>query len=68
MGTWQVNMSCLSCKYFRLATVDSGLCRVEKGDTPYPKVSIDHLCEKWKDSGQQYYIRTGWIKAQSKSK
>lgn len=22
----------------------------------------DDLCERWKDSGQQYYIRVGWLK------
>ena len=55
--------ACLSCKYFRLDDIHSGVCRVEKGRTPYPMKLHGDLCDLWKDCGQQFYIRTGWIKS-----
>lgn len=55
---------CLSCKFFRLVEAESGLCRVEKmADSDYPARHPDGSCGKWRDSGQQYFIRLGWLKA-----
>lgn len=53
---------CLSCKYFRLEDIHSGICRVLKEAKPYPMKLHGDLCDLWGDCGQQYYIRTGWIK------
>ena len=55
---------CLSCKFFRLDTPESGVCRVVKDIAPnYPSKGINDACQQWQDSGQQYFIRIGWIKA-----
>ena len=55
---------CLSCKFFRLDTPESGVCRVVKDVAPnYPSKGINDACQQWQDSGQQYFIRIGWIKA-----
>lgn len=60
-----VKKHCLSCKFFRLQNTESGICRVEKmAAADYPMKHTDQLCGKWHDSGQQYFIRVGWIKAQ----
>lgn len=53
---------CLSCRNFRLDDPHSGVCRVDKSVDEYPRKGTDETCELWKDAGQQYYIRTGWIK------
>ncbi|TKB09331.1 hypothetical protein [Desulforhopalus sp. IMCC35007] len=58
---------CLRCKFFRLKSVDGGVCRNEKdssGNYP-PKVNTDQ-CSFWEDCGQNYFIRQGWIKSQAK--
>lgn len=63
MTMWKVKKMCLSCKYFRLQDELSGFCRVEKSKkNNYPTVLCEDICESWYDCGQQYYIRTGWIK------
>lgn len=60
-----VKNCCLSCKFFRLTDVEAGICRVDKvDDGQYPKKQADDLCGRWRDSGQQYFIRVGWIKSQ----
>ena len=65
VSTWQIKKICLSCKHFRLMDEVSGLCRVDKGEAQkYPMKLTDDSCPRWKDCGQQYYIRTGWIKSQ----
>lgn len=57
---------CLRCKYFRLETIDTGLCRVDKDtDKNYPLMHPNDHCAKWRDCGQQYFIRLGWIKAKT---
>lgn len=59
-----VKECCLSCKYFRLLDAEAGVCRVEKmAVTDYPVKQADERCDRWRDSGQQYFIRLGWIKA-----
>ena len=64
MSTWQVKKICLSCKHYRLVDEMSGLCRVDKGTSKkYPMKTNEDVCPKWKNCGQQYYIRKGWIKA-----
>lgn len=61
-----VKNNCLRCKFYRLKDADYGICRVDKQtDREYPKKLNDDNCSRWKDSGQQYYIRVGWIKAQN---
>jgi len=61
-----VKSICLNCKYFRLESIEDGICRVHKNsDKKYPiKQKYDH-CVKWRDCGQQYYIRLGWLKGQT---
>lgn len=60
-----VKENCLSCKFFRLLDVESGVCRVEKmALADYPVKQTADRCARWRDSGQQYFIRAGWIKAQ----
>jgi len=68
VSSWQVKKMCLSCKHYRLKDEMSGICRVEKSDkSNYPMKLNEDICDKWKDCGQQYYIRTGWIKGQKDS-
>ena len=57
---------CLSCHYYRLQEVETGLCRVVKKLEEYPEKLTTDSCDKWRDAGQQYYIRLGWIKARQK--
>ncbi len=60
-----INKVCLSCKFFRLQNTETGICRFEKmAVADYPIKHMDGQCDKWRDSGQQYFIRLGWIKAQ----
>lgn len=59
---------CLRCKYYKMKDPENGFCRLpekEPGSAPVGKRTVrsDHLCGKWIDCGQQYYIRIGWIKA-----
>ncbi|MFP7755922.1 hypothetical protein ACLG6S_14945 [Thermodesulfobacteriota bacterium B35] len=65
--------TCLSCKFYKVEDALSGFCRVavkETGDrdAERPMVRADNGCDKWVDSGQQYYIRLGWIRAQQAGK
>lgn len=53
---------CLSCRNFSLQDTTSGVCKVVKGLAVYPVKAIEESCEQWRDCGQQYFIRTGWIK------
>ncbi len=60
-----VKKICLSCKYFRLESVEQGLCRVDKDkEKKYPTKDKNDGCARWHNCGQQYYIRLGWIKAE----
>jgi hypothetical protein len=60
-----VKKNCLRCKFYRLKDVDNGICRVDKEiERDYPTKLNEDNCSRWKDSGQQYFIRVGWIKAQ----
>jgi hypothetical protein len=60
---------CLSCKSYRLKDGLSGVCRVDKSKKDnYPIKLKEDVCDRWSDCGQQYYIRTGWIKGQEKKK
>lgn len=69
MSTWQVKKYCLSCKHFRLQDEMSGVCRVDKKEnSALPMKLLDDICEKYKDCGQQYYIRKGWIKGRQERK
>ena len=54
--------TCLNCKFFRLKDTQSGICRVDKTVENYPAKGVKDNCELWVDAGQQYYIRSGWIK------
>ena len=56
---------CLSCQYFRPKSVDAGVCRLQRSLFPdYPVKGFTENCEEWKTSGQQYYIRVGWLRRQ----
>lgn len=60
-----VKKECLSCTFFRLKAIDAGICRVDRNlSKDFPIKKTQDICERWSDAGQQYYIRTGWIKAQ----
>jgi len=61
---------CMSCSFFRIQSESTGLCRVDsvkKGQGPV-QVGVEDSCDRWRDSGQQYYIRIGWIKSQHQKK
>ena len=53
---------CLSCRNFSLQETTTGLCKVVKGLATYPVKATEDSCDQWRDCGQQYFIRTGWIK------
>lgn len=53
---------CLSCRNFSLQDPYSGVCKVVKGLATYPLKATEDTCDQWRDCGQQYFIRTGWIK------
>ena len=56
---------CLSCQNFRPQNTENGVCRLDKSLFPnYPIMAHNDNCEAWKTSGQQYYIRAGWLKKQ----
>lgn len=56
---------CLSCKKFRPTTIENGLCRLDKSKYPnYPLTGHYNTCDHWNTAGQQYYIRSGWLKKQ----
>lgn len=66
-----MNRTCMSCKYFKIEDEFSGCCR-ERGQMAGDDKSGRHMvkkddsCGQWKDCGQLYYIRKGWVKAQQK--
>ena len=53
---------CLSCRHFSLQEPHGGVCKVVKGLASYPVKATEESCDRWLDCGQQYFIRTGWIK------
>lgn len=61
--------TCLGCKHFKIVDEEHGFCRVDKGSkNSHPKVKLSDKCEQWRDCGQNYYIRLGWLRAnQSRS-
>ena len=64
-----MDKKCLNCKFYRLDDIFSGRCRVDKATIPgdrLPLMKNDDSCSRWKDCGQQYYIRLGWIKSTKK--
>lgn len=61
---------CLSCKHFRPVDTLSGKCRVDRATidaSAYPLMRHRDSCASWKDAGQQYYIRVGWVKNSKES-
>lgn len=57
---------CLSCRSFRPKTSQNGICRFDKTAAPdYPVKMLEDICDHWKTSGQQYYIRAGWVRKQA---
>ena len=61
----KITKKCLSCKFYRPQDEYTGRCRVDKDrlhHSKYPIMKHEDLCERWKNSGQQYYIRVGWLK------
>ena len=62
---------CLNCKFFQINDVASGYCRVEVlagngGEGEKKLKDAQDSCGKWKDCGQTYYIRLGWIRNKEK--
>lgn len=56
---------CLSCNFFRPKDTVVGMCRLDKTKFPdYPVMGHADNCDYWQTSGQQYYIRAGWVKKQ----
>ena len=56
---------CLSCKHYRPTHISQGKCRLGRGTidpSDYPFMNHEDGCESWKDAGQQYHIRVGWIR------
>lgn len=66
MVSTSMDKECLSCKFYRVDDIYSGFCRRDKGGAR-PMMRHGDVCEFWKDAGQQYYIRCGWIRARRKS-
>ena len=61
---------CLSCKHFRPVDAFRGKCRVDRltvDPSAYPLMKHQDCCEYWKDAGQQYFIRVGWVKSLKQS-
>lgn len=55
--------NCLRCKNFRLVDESIGKCKQKvDGVTVRTEKGLEESCENWQDSGQQYYIRLGWLK------
>ena len=63
----EVKKICLSCHHYRLVKTALGLCRVDRKEKNYPEKLPEETCPQWRDSGQQYFIRLGWIKARENS-
>lgn len=61
--------TCMTCKYYKIEDALSGYCRFTspkeagKSRKDRPMVRQDHSCQEWRDCGQQYYIRLGWLKS-----
>ena len=66
-----MNQICMSCKFFKIEDEFSGYCKkisktADDGKTGKHIVKQDDSCGQWKNCGQQYYIRLGWVKARQK--
>jgi len=62
----QYDKICLSCQHYHLVDERQGKCRLDKGrieKSEYPVRQHQDACGSWKDGGQQYFIRVGWIKS-----
>jgi hypothetical protein len=63
---------CMRCKFFKIEDEFSGYCRElgqavdNDNSSGRQMVKKDDSCGQWKDCGQQYYIRKGWIRARYK--
>lgn len=65
MAIRKFKRACLSCKHYRPTDEVQGKCRVDKGNidpSVYPVMNHEDGCDLWKDAGQQYHIRVGWIR------
>lgn len=68
-----MKQTCLNCKYYRIEDQFSGYCRSAVPGKSVPRaerrmVRQDHACDEWKDCGQNYYIRLGWLKSRQQEK
>ena len=66
-----MNQICMSCKFYKIEDEFSGYCKEPRNTASDDKADIhivkhDDSCEKWKNCGQHYYIRLGWVKAKQK--
>jgi hypothetical protein len=58
---------CLRCRHYRPVDEFIGRCRLDRGTieaAAYPEMKHEDSCASWKDAGQQYFIRLGWVKRQ----
>ena len=65
MAIRKLKRVCLSCKHYRPKDESRGKCRVGKGKvdpSDYPVMNHEDGCNLWKDAGQQYHIRVGWVR------
>ncbi len=62
---------CLNCHFYKIKDIANGFCRelcktTGNKDAEKPLVTAEDSCAKWRDAGQQYFIRLGWIKNKKK--
>jgi hypothetical protein len=65
MASSKYKRVCLSCKHFRPKDAAGGRCRLDKDKiepSDYPFMNHGDCCDSWRDVGQKYYIRIGWIR------
>lgn len=61
----RIEKNCLRCKHFRLVDTSHGKCRIDRVTlAELPTRGLEESCERWQDSGQQYFVRRGWLKGQ----
>ncbi len=59
---------CLNCRFYRLIDLASGRCRVDREQLVAADLPItlhEYCCDRWRDAGQHYHIRRGWLRSQA---
>jgi valyl-tRNA synthetase len=62
---------CINCKFYKVENEAGGLCRwsdknKKTARQDWPAVQTADVCDHWFDSGQNYFVRLGWLQAQKK--